>query len=79
MFNETISIVESQPSNLKIFEVGRLKCGGIALGVGIAAAMGAMIRGLFIYFLKYEAPKERPINKLMLHDQVRNQALIKAY
>ena len=75
MFNETISIVESHPCNVKIFKVGRLKCGGIALGVGIAAAIGTMIRGLFIYFLKYEAPKDRPINKLMLHDQVRNQTL----
>ena len=51
MFNETISIVESHPSNVKIFEVGRLKCGGIALVVGIAAAIGTMIRGLFIYVL----------------------------
>ena len=77
MFNETISIVKSHPSNVKIFEVGRLKCGGIALAVGIAAATGTMIRGLFIYFLKYEAPKDRPINKLMLHDQVRKQTLFR--
>ena len=71
MYNETICIVESHPSKEKILEVGELVGGAIALGLGIVAGIGFMVRGLFIYFLKYEAPKERPINNLMLHDQVR--------
>ena len=71
MCNETIFIVESQLSNEKIFEVGELQGGGIALVLGIVAGIGFIVRGLFIYFIKYEAPKERPINSLMLHDQVR--------
>ena len=69
--NETICIEESQPSNDKIFEAGELQGGGIALGLGAVAGIGVMVRGLFVYFLKYEAPKQRPINSLMLHDQVR--------
>ena len=72
MYNESICIVESQLSNEKIFEVGKLQGGGIALGLGIVAGIGSIVRGLFIYFIKYEAPKERPINSLMLHDQVRS-------
>ena len=76
MYNESICIVESQLSNEKIFEMGKLQGGGIALGLGIVAGIGSIVRGLFIYFLKYEAPKERPINTLMLHDQVRHHFLI---
>ena len=72
MYNETICIVESQPSKDKIFEVGELQGGEISLGLGIVAGIGFIVRGLFIYFLKYAAPKERPINSLMLHDQVRS-------
>ena len=44
---------------------------GITLGILIIAFIGFAIRGLFIYYLSFEAPKERPINSLMLHDQVR--------
>ena len=71
MDNETICIVESEPSDVKILNIGILKGTGIAVGIGLIAFVGFVAKGLFIYYLKYEAPKDRPINRLMFHDQVR--------
>ena len=71
MDNETICIVESEPSDVKILNIGILKGTGIAMAIGMIAFIGFVARGLFIYYLKYEAPKDRPINRLMFHDQVR--------
>ena len=70
MLNTSICIVESQPSHLNIFEVGRWERTTITIALAMAAFIGFVVRGLFIYYLKYEAPKEREINTLMLHDQV---------
>ena len=70
MFNESICVVESQLSNVEILDIGKWGGGGIAFGLVILSALGLTVHGLFIYYLKYEAPKERPINTLMLHDQV---------
>ena len=78
MFNESICVVESQLSDVEILDIGKWGGGGIAFGLTIVSAIGLIVHGLFIYYLKYEAPKERPINTLMLHDQVRH-LLIKAH
>ena len=43
---------------------------GIALALIIVAIIGFVIKGLFAYYIKYEAPKERPINTMILSDQV---------
>ena len=37
----------------------------------LCSAVGLSIKGLFLYFLQYKAPKSRPINTLMWFDQVR--------
>ena len=60
--NETICVVDSKPSNLEILEIGKWYGIGVATGISVIGFIGFVIRGLFIYFLKYEAPKDRPIN-----------------
>ena len=68
--NETICILDSEYSSQKIQEVGTLYGIVIASIVGILAMVGLVIRGIFIYYIKYEAPGDRPINALILSDQV---------
>ena len=68
--NETICILESEYSGQEIQEVGTWMGIGLALIVGIIATIGLVVRGFFIYYIKYEAPGDRPINSLILSDQV---------
>ena len=68
--NETICVVDSKPSNLEILKIGKWYGIGVATGISVIGFIGFVIRGLFIYFLKYEAPKDRPINTLIFNDQV---------
>ena len=72
MLNETICVVESLPSDVALLNIGRWGGMSIALAITIIAVIGFIVRALFIYFLKYEAPNDRPINELMIHEQVRN-------
>ena len=69
--NVSIHIVESELSTIQITQMGTFEGITIAVAVGIVAAIGLVIRGAFIYYIKYKAPKKRQINKLMLHDQVK--------
>ena len=68
--NETISILESDYSGLEIQKVGKWNGIGIASVISMIAIVGSVIRGIFIYYIKYEAPGKRPINSMMLSDQV---------
>ena len=68
--NETICVLESEYSGQEVQDVGTGIGIGIALTLLIVAIIGFIIKGLFIYYIKYEAPKQRAINTLMLHDQV---------
>ena len=78
MINETICVVESELTYIRTLRTGRYEGISIALGIGLIALIGFIVRGLFIYYLKFEAPKERPINFLMLNDQVRNHLIDKS-
>ena len=75
--NETICIVESKYSGQKVLDVGALNGMGIAFAIGIIAFLGFVIRGLFIYYIKYEAPGDRPINTMIFSDQVSNNDFAK--
>ena len=68
--NVGIHVLESEVSTIQITQLGMFKGISIAFAIGIVAAIGLVIRGTFIYYIKYKAPKKRQINKLILHDQV---------
>ena len=68
--NDSIHVQESELSYIQITRIGTLEGIGTAFAIGLVATLGLVIRGSFIYYIKYKAPKKRQINKLMLHDQV---------
>ena len=68
--NETICILESGYSGQQIYNVGTGNGISTSIAVGTISVLGLVIKGLFIFYIKYEAPRERPINTMILSDQV---------
>ena len=68
--NETICISDLEPSNVKLYELTSLETVGTVFAIGTIALTGLMIRMFFMYYIRYEAPKDRPINTLIFYDQV---------
>ena len=68
--NETISVLASQPSDVGILNLDKWVGISISAGLAFLAFVGFVIRGLFIYYLTYEAQKDRTINALILDEQV---------
>ena len=53
-----------------LFEVGNIRGLGVALGLGIVALACILGKCLFLYYIQFHAPKERPLNKLLALEQV---------
>ena len=68
--NETIFLSDLEPSNVKLYELTSLETVGTVIVIGTIALTGLMIRLSFMYYIRYKAPKDRPINTLIFHDQV---------
>ena len=68
--NSTDFQLQEMEKSIKLLENGNVKGISLAIVISIVALVGIIIRCLFIYYVKYAAPKERPINTLMLYDQV---------
>ena len=46
---------------------------GVALGLVIVALACILAKCLFLYYIQVHAPKERPLNRLMALEQVRDR------
>ena len=68
--NSTDFQLQEMDKNIELVEKGNVEGTSLAIVISIVALVGIIIRCLFIYYVKYAAPKERPINTLMLYDQV---------
>ena len=68
--NETICVLESGYSGQDIYNVEPRNGITASIAVGTISVLGLVIKGLFIFYIKYEAPRERPINYMILSDQV---------
>ena len=68
--NYSIEVCETTRSTIGLLEIGKLE--GIAMGIGLSfvTGIGLIIKALFVWYIQYRAPKDRPINTLMWHDQV---------
>ena len=70
MLNDTICVLGSETSDIAVHNLENWQGPLIAFVIVLIASIGFFIRGLFIYFLTYEAPKERTINSLLKDEQV---------
>ena len=68
--NNTIYVLDSHVSEVSIFNIGSLSGIFIATSLGIVSAIGLCIRAFFIYYIQFDAPKDRPFNTLLWLDQV---------
>ena len=68
--NESITIHESSEFSDEVLNVGVYGGTGITLVLGSVSLTGLIIKGIFIYYINYAAPKERPINNMVFFDQV---------
>ena len=68
--SEGIEIIESAQSVVDILHLDQITSVIFAIVMGICVFVGILIRGLFIYYIQYKAPNDRPINKMILCDQV---------
>ena len=68
--NNTIYVLDSHVSEVSILNIGSLSGISIATSLGIVSAIGLCIRALFIYYIHFDAPKDRPFNTLLWLDQV---------
>ena len=68
--NNTIYVLTSDISDVSIFNIGWFGAISIAISLAIVSAIGLCIRALFIYYIHYDAPKDRPFNTLLWLDQV---------
>ena len=68
--NNTIYVLNSHISEVSIFNIGWFGGISIATSLGIVSAIGLCIRALFIYYIHFDAPKDRPFNTLLWLDQV---------
>ena len=71
MMNETIKVEEFFTSNIGVLELGSGWKIVVSTFLILFTLVGLSIKGLFLYYLQYKAPKNRPINTLMWFDQVR--------
>ena len=72
---QEIQIIESEQSNVTIFHVDSFISIALAFAVGMISFISIFIKGLFIYYIKCKAPKDRPINKMIFFDQVRRSGI----
>ena len=72
--NESIYVLESSLSTLGLFQLGEIGGWGTALIFGILTSIGLLIKSVFVYYIHYWAPKDRPINALILVDNVRKSS-----
>ena len=70
VLNDTICVLGSETSDIVVHNLEKWQGPLIAIGIVLIASIGFIIRGFFIYFLTYEAPKERTINNLLKDEQV---------
>ena len=80
--NNSILINETNHGLQKVgllFDVGSVQGFGIALGLGLVAFACIFVKFLIIYYIKYHAPKQRPLNKLIAFDQVSIQKCMRIH
>ena len=67
---DEIQIIELDQSVVSMLHLGFITTVISAILIGVDSFVGIYIKGLIMYYVKYKAPKDRPINRMILLDQV---------
>ena len=67
---ESIQVLYSSLSTAGILNIGTSLGVLSGLGLVVVASIGLGFKSLIVYYLKFDAPKDRPYNTLLLIDQV---------
>ena len=67
-FAKDISLIESFESKVSMYQQDGTST--LITTIGLSTVIMFVTKGTLIYYIKYEAPRDRPINKMMLWDQV---------
>ena len=68
--NVSITIQEFSEFSDEVLDIGVYGGTAVTLVLGSISLTGLIIKGIFIYYINYAAPKERPINNMVFFDQV---------
>ena len=69
---EEIQTYEFEFSGVNMLYLNTATATVSAVIIGIVALIGIVIKGFFVYYVRYKAPKDRPINRMIFFDQVIN-------
>ena len=67
---EEIQTYEFEFSGVNMLYLNTATATVSAVIIGIVALIGIIIKGFFVYYVRYKAPKDRPINRMIFFDQV---------
>ena len=67
---EEIQTYEFEFSGVNMLYLNTATATVSAVIIGIVALIGIVIKGFFVYYVRYKAPKDRPINRMIFFDQV---------
>ena len=67
---EEIQTYEFEFSGVNMLYLNTATATVSAIIIGIVALIGIIIKGFFVYYVRYKAPKDRPINRMIFFDQV---------
>ena len=70
IIKEEIQIYEFDFSTVNMLHLNSAAAMVAAVLIGIISLIGIIIKGFFIYYIRYKAPKDRPINRMIFFDQV---------
>ena len=67
---EEIQIFESKLSVVNMLHMNNATAIVSAIIIGAISLIGILIKAFFVYYVRYKAPKDRPINTMIFFDQV---------
>ena len=65
-----IKVFEIHKSVVNMLHLNRITAITSAILLVLFTLVGLFIKGLFMHFVQFKAPKDRPINKMIFYDQV---------
>ena len=65
-----IKVFEIHKSVVNVLHLNRITANTYVILLVFFNLVGLFIKGLFMYFVQFKAPKDRPINKMIFYDQV---------